>query len=172
MMTDEEAKEYFSDPLRRLENNHYALEKARDRLEVAIESRDNNEIYTATGELLLWVLTTDEWHKKHYKNAYEERRDNNEKGQLLLGLIHAYNSMKHNMNFIEIHQRKGGVNFASFSFPLAFPPITVHWTTIGQLNEGGKRRIKDYIDFIEGKEIISTFDTAIEFLYEEYERIK
>lgn len=171
MMTAEETKAYFSDPLRRLENNHYALEKARERLRAALESRNNKEIYTATGELLLWVLTTDEWHCKHYKKKYTDRRDNDVKGRTLPGLRHAYNAMKHDMNFITIHQKKGGLTFP-FSFPLSFPPITVRWTSGDDLNVRSESQAKRYKECLEGNEVSDTFDTVIEFLYSEYERIK
>lgn len=170
-MTGDEAKEHFSDPMRRLENNHYALEKARERLRVAIESRDKKEAYAAIGELLLWVMTTEEWHWKHNK-GFKRRRNRHEKGQILFGLRHAYNSMKHNMIFYQIHDTPVGFTFP-FTFPVHFKPLNILWTAADEkLEEGYDTEIKNYKAYIEGKNVSFTFNEAIEFLYEEYERIK
>ncbi|GKV55962.1 hypothetical protein NCCP2222_19090 [Sporosarcina sp. NCCP-2222] len=181
-MTEEEAKKDFSDPLRRLANNHYAMEKARERLRVAIEAKDNKEIYTAIGELLLWVLTTEEWHWNHDK-PFKKRRNIDDRGQLLFGLRFAYNAMKHNMNFYEIHfGRSSGFTFP-FSFPVRFAIKNILWIKADEkfelskedriFNEKSyKEQLLNYKRYIEGKDVSITFDKAMEFLHEEYERIK
>jgi hypothetical protein len=50
---------------RRLKSNLYASRTAFERLEKAMNEDDDNEMYTAIGELLLWIMTTHEWFKKH-----------------------------------------------------------------------------------------------------------
>ncbi|WP_137744828.1 hypothetical protein [Robertmurraya siralis] len=160
--------------IKRLENNHYAANKAFQRLKDAIKSIDDQEIYAATGEVLLWVLTTDLWHKK-YNMGYKRRKNNNKDGQLLFGLLHAYNCMKHNMDFIQIHSKEGGFEFP-FEIPeegFEFLPITVHWMKAGEVLEGDWPEQKtNYERYIEGKEILSTFEIALEFLTTEYKNIK
>ncbi|WP_420768767.1 hypothetical protein ACNR9V_03305 [Parageobacillus thermoglucosidasius] len=158
--------------IKRLENNHYALEKAYQRLQRAIGSYHDQEIYTATGELLLWVMTTHEWHKKHNK-GYLDRLKKSDKGKILLGLLHAYNSMKHNMDFIKIHNKVGGGLTFPITFPAFFPPAIVCWIKAGDVLEGKyPSQKKNYEKFIEGKEVLGTFELAIEFLKEEYKNIE
>ncbi|WP_336822931.1 hypothetical protein [Sporosarcina sp. USHLN248] len=181
-MSTKESKELLSEHLGRLENNHYAIEKSRVRLDAAIERRDNKEIYTAIGELLLWTLTTEEWHWKHNKTL-NKRRNRNKNGQVLLGLRFAYNAMKHNMNFYEIHyDNTKGFSFP-FSFPIHFEIKNILWVKTDEKfeytndfhnvkEENYKKQLSNYRRYIEGKDVSITFDKAIEFLREEYERIK
>lgn len=163
-MADYNGKRNISiDALKRLENNHYALEKAYQRLVEAIETRDENEIYASTGETLLWVITTEEWHLKHKPSSYKYARSANESGQILLGLKHSYNSMKHNMNFIKIHQIEGGFAFP-FEFPLKIPRLTVRWVSAEKVDEGFENQINNYKKYVEGKEVLETFHQALSFL--------
>ena len=41
--------------IKRLENNEYALELAYERLKKSLNSNQEKDIYSAIGELLLWV---------------------------------------------------------------------------------------------------------------------
>ena len=149
-------------PLRRLENNHYALKNAYYRLKKAIDLNHDQEIYSATGEVLLWVMTTNEWHQKHNK-GYKKRRNKDDNGQILFGLLHAYNSMKHNMDFIKIHKKEGGFSFP-ISFPLEIPPLTVNWMEEGEVLKGKQPdQKKNYEMYIEGKEVLDTFNLAMQF---------
>lgn len=148
----------------RLSKNRYALKIAYQRLRSAIENNNDDEVYAATGELLMWVIATDEWHKEHGCDDYVERRDKSEDGVLLKGLLHAYNMMKHNMRFIQIHHKEGGFSFP-ITFPFSIPPVTVHWRLAGEvLNGKYDKQKQNYIKHIEGKEIIETFNTALTFL--------
>lgn len=163
-MNDEEIKDYYSNPMRRLENNHYALGKAYQRLKKAIDLNHDEEIYSATGEMLLWVMTTNEWHLKHNKE-YRHNRNNSDSGRILFGLLHAYNSMKHNMIFVKIHEKEGGFTLP-ISFPLSAPPITVHWISAEKVNEGYENQVDNYKKYVEGREILETFEQALSFLNE------
>lgn len=169
MMNEDELKEYYTSPVRRLENNHYALEKSYQRLREAIGLNHDREIYAATGEVLLWVMTTDEWHIRH-NNGYSGRKNSDTNGQVLHGLKHAYNCMKHNMDFIKIHKKEGGFTFPIF-FPLSVPPLIVLWMkSEGYLKGERPQQEKNYVKYIEGKEVLTTFDVAISFLSEERKR--
>ena len=97
---------------KRLENNHYAIKKSTKRLEQAIEERDEMEVYAAIGESLLWVLTTDEWHKKH-NPGYCDRKKRHEKGKILFDLI-----KENNFTFVSSVEEIRENNYA-----IEHPPI-------------------------------------------------
>ncbi|MDX8359834.1 hypothetical protein [Cytobacillus sp. IB215316] len=169
-MKDNNSTQDIEQQLKRLENNLYALNKAYQRLQKAIDLNHEQEIYTAIGETLLWTMTTNEWHQSH-NPQYKRRRNKDENGQLLFGLLHAYNSMKHNMEFITIHTNEGGVQFP-ISFPLEIPPISVHWMPAGEILDGGGYKQKEnYKRYIEGKDVLDSFKLAMDFLQSEYNNI-
>ncbi len=156
----------------RLKFNLYACRTAKDRLEKAIENNDNHEIYTAIGELLLWIMTTNEWFIKHGLKDYKRRANRDPKGTLILGLAHAYNSMKHNMDFFTIHYKNAGFSFNNIDFAnLDFRPSAVRWIYAGELLKGvfESQRI-NYIKYIEGKEVLDTFNDALLFLNNEAQK--
>ncbi len=159
--------------IKRLENNEYALELAYERLKKSLNSNQEKDIYSAIGELLLWVLTTDEWHKKHNNADYKNRRNNNEDGQILLGLRHAYNLVKHNMEFFKVHEaNEGGIEFP-ISFPLEIPAPYAEWKVLTKdMKTGSPIQIDNYSKYIESKNVISTFDSAINFFEKENEKVK
>lgn len=153
-----------NEAIKRLENNHYALSKAFERFRVSIDKREEQEIYATIGETLLWLLTTEEWHRK-YNKEYIKIKNQDENGRIIFGLIHAYNSMKHNMSFITIHEEEGGFEFP-IEFPLEIFPITVHWINTEEVNEGRPNQLENYKNYIEGREVLKTFNQAISFLNE------
>lgn len=168
------------DKVKRLENNWYALNLAYERLKRAIDEylnqskRDNLEkdIYANIGELLLWVLTTDELLMKYYGKDYEDRRNNDENGKIIPGLRHAYNLMKHGMDFYVLHKREGGMHFPT-EFPLSIPEVKVIWAFFNDNLRGKhKNQEENYKEYIQGKKVLETFDKAIKFLQGESERIK
>ncbi len=157
--------------IQRLENNIYALNSAYDRLMKSIDNRIERDIYSAIGELLLWVLTTDEWNLI-YNNKYIDRKKNDSDGQVLFGLKHAYNLMKHNMNFYKIHKEEGGITFP-ITFPLEIPKIEVVWDTLTEdVNGKFKNQEKNYKTYLEGKSVIEVFDRAINYLIREMKKVK
>lgn len=156
--------------VQRLEYNHYAIDRAYSRLKEALQSEETTdsttglindmEIYAAVGEMLLWVMNASQWHKDYYKNTYKD-------SDILLGLRHAFNALKHNMNFIEIHKKDGGFIFNDFTFPLEFPPLIIKWGPVERVADGKRPdQEENYKQYLEGKGIIETFDTAISFLNE------
>jgi hypothetical protein len=157
----------------RLKFNQYASRTAFQRLEKAIIENNDHEIYTAIGELLLWVMTTHEWHKEHGLEDYQERVRKDTRGVLLLGLAHAYNSMKHNMKLFVMHNKHEGFSFEKIDFSnLDFRPSTVHWVkAVNLLDEGFINQQRNYIKHLEGKEILTTFDDVLKFLNNENQKI-
>lgn len=114
------------------------------------------------------IITTDTWHKEHGETDYITRRDQDQDGVLLKGMIHAFNCVKHNMSFFQIHQKDGGFSFP-ISFPLAADPITVHWMPAGEILKGDyENQKKNYVKYIEGKEILDTFNQVLTFLNKEF----
>nr|DAL96934.1 MAG TPA: hypothetical protein [Caudoviricetes sp.] len=159
--------------IKRLDNNIYALDMAYKRLQNSLNSNEEKDIYSAVGELLLWVLTTDEWHREHNDRNYENRLYNDDNGQVLLGLRYAYNLMKHNMDFYDIHNKIQGGVFLPAVLPIVFPPPTVYWRFLDEDMESGyKNQVDNYKKHIQGREIITTFDNAIAFLNKENDNIK
>jgi hypothetical protein len=157
----------------RLKFNQYAYSTAYKRLQRAIEDNNDYEIYSAIGELLLWVMTTHEWHKEHGSSKYLKRTLENKKGVLLYGLAYAYNSMKHNMKLFIIHEKQDGFTFERVDFSkLDFRPFTVHWIKAADLlEEGFDNQRRNYIKHIEGKEVIETFNDVLIFLNNENQTI-
>lgn len=157
--------------IERLENNIYALNLAYDKLKKSINDKIEPDIYASIGELLLWVLTTDEWHSVH-NNGYNDRKKFDEEGQILFGLKHAYNLMKHNMNFYKIHREEGGISFP-ISFPLVIPEMKVVWESlVSDKNCKFKNQEKNYKTYIENRTVIEVFDKAIKYLKKETINVK
>jgi hypothetical protein len=156
----------------RLKFNNYACSTAFKRLEKAIEEANDHEIYTAIGELLLWVMTTHEWHKKHGLADYFNRAEKDKKGVLIFGLAHAYNSMKHNMKLFVIHN-KAGFNFNNLDFNnLDFNPYSVRWIkAVNVLDEGYQNQQRNYVRYLEEKDVLGTFKDVLLFLNNEMQTL-
>lgn len=172
---------YNLEMVKRLKNNHYAIDKSFERLKKSIEIIAEQDVYSEIGNLLLWVLTTDEWHKKNETPAYNKRKFSDSEGCLLTGLRYAYNLIKHNMEFILLH--KEDVE-PLFSFPFEgefqFGLIKVVWAnskgfkdfeTQEKVHENQKKALekqkKVYSKHIEGKNVIDIFEKVINFLNKE-----
>lgn len=156
----------------RLMFNNNSVRDSFQKLKVAIKSKDNQEIYTAIGELLLWVVTTDEWHIKNGLDDYKQRKGKDEGGKILYGMRHAFNCLKHNMSFFQIHHKEGGFSFP-ISSPLKIKEITILWMAAGDILNGEHVNQKEnYIKYLQGKEVIETFENVITFLNKEFAKIQ
>ena len=155
----------------RLMFNNNSIRSSFEKLKVAIKSLDNQEIYTAIGELLLWVVTTDEWHTKNGLADYKHRKGKDEGGKILYGMRHAFNCLKHNMTFFQIHHKEGGFQFP-ITFPLEIQEINILWMPAGDILNGEHESQKvNYIKNLQGKEVVETFEGAITFLNKEFAKI-
>ncbi|PLR76140.1 hypothetical protein CU633_17270 [Bacillus sp. V3-13] len=157
----------------RLKYNLYACRTAYKRLENAIKENDNHEIYAAIGELLLWVMTTHEWYKKHGNPNYLQRLKEDSHGVFLFGLSHAYNSLKHNMKLFILHNKEDGFSFNNIDFNnFDFRPYKLFWvTSVNILDEGFENQRRNYEKYIEGKDVPDTFNSALIFLNQEAQSI-
>ncbi|WP_433771749.1 hypothetical protein [Bacillus wiedmannii] len=160
----------------RLQRTEYALKISHERLTRAFRgTNDENKMYATLGETLLWIITTNDWHIEFNKKIYLMRQRNDIRGRVIFGLRHAYNMVKHNMNFIELHKTEA---VPQFTFPVE-PPVTFClikglWKDISNIPcevKYGNQKQK-YIKYIQGKEILETVNQAIDFLLEENEKYK
>ena len=80
-------------------------------------------------------MTTDRWHQVHGSADYTKRQKSDINGELIFGMSHAFNCFKHNMDFYQIHHKRGGMTFP-MRFPAAFGPTNVVWINAGDILEG------------------------------------
>ncbi len=156
----------------RLAFNNNSIRSSYGKLKKALDTSDDQEIYTAIGELLLWVVTTDDWHNTNGLTEYKKRKREDDQVKILFGMRHAFNCLKHNMAIFQIHQKEGG-----FEFPLVFPleikEIKVVWMSAGKVLIGEhKNQAENYIKHLQGKEVLDTFQDVVTFLNREYAKVK
>ena len=107
----------------------------------------------------------------HGLEDYKSRRNTDEGGEVLFGMRHAFNMLKHNMDFFQIHKKDGGFRFP-MSFPLVIEKIRVVWMPAGESLTGKYPGQKEnYIKYLEREEVLETFSKVITFLNKEYARI-
>lgn len=172
----------MNERIKRLRNNEYAMGQAYQRLNKAIREVNEQDTYASICEVLLWVITTNDWHveNKELNPDYKKRQSKDPNGQKIFGLRHAHNLMKHQMSFYTIHDgHKGGVKFP-IKFPLKFPPPYAKWAILivdmegctKGLKQSSEEQANNYRKYIEGKDVLVTLDAAIEYLKRESKRIK
>ncbi|NJP37928.1 hypothetical protein [Alkalicoccus luteus] len=150
--------------LSRLSTNHLAIKISYKRLEEAVENRDEEAVFISLSELLLWIITTEEWHKKYNRSVYFKERK--EKGciSLMKGIRHAYNAAKHDMELLKFTTTQGGFSFP-MEFPMEFGRVKVIWEKSDVYNKFSyEEQLKGYQKCLEGKEIMATLTEIIEFL--------
>lgn len=163
---------------RRLELNVYAVNCAFDRLERALDPLNNNEIYASVGELLLWITNIDDWHEEHQGKEYKERKRSNCVNNLLYGIRFAYNSLKHNMDVLQLPKVSGGFTLP-FTLPFTIEQINVLWICNEEIDvtphENKYRWVRkqrvNYKNHLENKKVLDTLRKAYEFLESESKKI-
>jgi len=121
----------------RLQFNNNALRAAHQRFKKADFQLNASEGYAAIGEILLWLLTTEEWHLVHRKTLYCEEKAKTDAGKTIKGLKYSYNLMKHNMKFSNLHEikKEGGFSFP-FSGPFIMGIESIVWVKAGESLKG------------------------------------
>ena len=154
----------------RLKLNHLATKAAYERLLTSFRESNDLTLYASTSELLMWVITTHDWHLNNGDSNYKRRMELDEKGILLYGMRHAFNMMKHNMDFMYIHEKTSDL---VLPFDIgSVPTLIVVWMEAGEILEGDKPKQKtNYIKHLQGKEILSTFQDVLSFLNRENNKI-
>lgn len=150
----------------RLELNIYALEKSIKRLEKAIQEGNELDVYSSVSEAMMWVCNVDDFYSNNGDNKeYIAFRNAESRGILINGVRYAFNSFKHNMDFVKIYKKSGGITFP-ISFPLVFESVKFNWTEADQKFTGYKSQKMKYKELIEGKEILKVINNIFYFFKE------
>jgi hypothetical protein len=104
------------------------LKRALERLEAARFSRDPADSFGPLADALQWAVLLDGWHERHTRD-YRRHRDADEGGQVLPGLRHAWNVVKHS-DVETLVDVTDGAQFP-MQFPVTFHEIT--WKPLAKL---------------------------------------
>lgn len=152
----------------RLKKTEQALVQAYERLKVFIDNRDEDRIYAALGETLLWINVTHDWHKKN-NEKYVHRLNINQKKNFISGIRFAYNLVKHNLDFIVLHEEDGGFSFP-MEFPIEIPELKIVWTQASDIpvnDSEFKNQRNHYISYLQGKKVVDTVNEVFDYLMNE-----
>ncbi|KGR73637.1 hypothetical protein [Ureibacillus manganicus] len=164
----------------RLNYINYGLRKSVKRFNEVMISNERNSlsITVASSEVLFWLNTADEWHCKNrnHQSSYKNKRKKETGGQYLLGLKHAYNSLKHEMTFMKLIRPTEGKPFLEGSVLY----VEDYSSNIIWLNAEGlidkrkedKWNIKNYKRYIQGKSVVQTIEGATIFLDKLYGEVQ
>lgn len=160
--------------IKRLENTQYAIYKSLERLKEALNHSNEKDIYMELGNTLLWFMHADDWIDMNEPKIYRERRNDNKEGNLLNGLRHAYNLIKHDSKCIKSHETNVE---PSLSFPLEIPEegigfgiITFIWAENFEFPGKSKNQRNIYHKEMVGKEIFKAFEITLPFLKKEMQK--
>ena len=112
--------------------------------------KERNRIFYLVGSCLHHILD------------YAERSWVDEKGRSLISAFRfANNSLKHNIQVVEITKHEGG-----FSFPITFPLVMPEREIVWRIEASGKfeNQEENYKKYLDGKNVIDTCGEAIEIL--------
>lgn len=138
----------------------------------AILNEDDFDIYLNIGNLLHWIIMTEEWHKKHNNKRNKYENDKREKNMidLIRAVRFANNSMKHNMIFQILHLNPTAVACGSneaICGTFSSGTSQVIWNKIKGFNSKKPWEIQQYESYIkclELKSIKSTLRPVVSFL--------
>lgn len=159
----------------RLIQNYNALNKSYKNLSEAMkdtkdlsEGQNNiekfQEIYIGINELLLWIVTTNDWFERNGDSSYKRRRKKSKKGRQILGIRYAFNRFKHNMDSINLHS----TGFSAESIENK----EIKWMPVIEDNENFKNQFENYETYIQGRSVIKSFTDVVDFLRNEFQRTK
>lgn len=92
----------------KLNRHKNALKEHSLSFQTAIRNKDDDKIYIETGNLLFWIITTNDYLYKNYRSIFLDEQNKGTK-DLLFGLRFAYNLYKHKGDLFELtkeHKRK------------------------------------------------------------------
>lgn len=167
-----------TEDMKRQVYNFKALSISYDDLKESLSKGNEFEIFKSISEALLWTISVNDWFYQYYggwKGAYAQNNKGTKEGQVLIGLRHAYNSIKHNMLFDIIHDRTEGFTL-SFTLPFTLGS-SVLWIEAGETLPADPNKTNEvcnkakYEQHLERKEVLNTFRIAMDFLLEEKEKI-
>lgn len=161
----EEMKKISYEKSMRLNQNYNALNKSYKNLSEAMKNTERfQEIYIAIGEMLLWVITTNDWFERNGDDDYRKRRKQSQKGRQILGIRYVFNRFKHNMDSINLHS-------TGFSTEL-IQNKEVKWMPVTMSDEDFPSQFEHYKLYIQDKNVMKSFTDAVDFLRNEFQRTK
>lgn len=147
----------------RLKLNQIAAQSAFERLRIAHNESNQLNFYAASTELLLWIITSHDWHIANGSNDYTKKCKQSIDGCLIYGMRHAFNMLKHNMNFMLLHEKTSNLR-PPFKMG-SVPRVMYVWVKAGEVLNGKTPTQKEnYIKHLEGKDIFLTFKRVMTFL--------
>jgi len=164
----------------RLKYINYGLQKSVKRFQKVMASKEKNSLSINSGlsEVLFWLNTADEWHYKNrnHQGSYKRKRKKETGGQYLLGLKHAYNSLKHEMTFIKlIRPTEGKPLFEGSELHIEDYSSNIIWLNAEGLIDKraeDEKNIKHYKNYIQGKNVVQTIEEATSFLNKLYTEVR
>lgn len=160
--------------IKRVKNTQYAIYRSLERLREALDHSNEKDIYMELGNTLLWIMYADDWLMLTEPDSYWKRRNNDKDGELLRGLRHAYNLIKHDSKCIRSHETNVE---PKFSFPLEIPEegielgvITFTWAENLEFQGDSETQRKIYHEKMVGKEIIDAFEKTLPYLEKEIQK--
>jgi hypothetical protein len=165
----------------RLTYINLGLRESNKRLKEALNAFDPNSlpITTSLSEVLFWLNVADEWHlrNRNTNGSYTKLREKEIGGQCLLGLRHAFNSLKHEMSFIKlIRSAEGKPLFDGSGFFVEDFSKEIIWLKakglIDKRKKKDKSNLRNYRKYLEGKNVPNTIEEATRFLYERFTETK
>ncbi|SDM23128.1 hypothetical protein [Bacillus sp. OK048] len=165
----------------RLTYIHHGLRESNKRLKEALNASDPNSlpITTSLSEVIFWLNVADEWHfrNRNTKGSYTKLRKKEIGGQCLLGLRHAFNSLKHEMSFIKlIRSVENKPLFEGSGYVVEDYSKEIIWLKakglIDKRKNEDKLNLKNYRRYLEGKNVPKTIEEATRFLYERFTETK
>jgi hypothetical protein len=121
----------------------HALDRAWDRLQDGLRSRDPLETFAPLGESLWWLVVTDELLEDHIgRESYLAKRDASTEGRLLKGIRYVRNRVGHDHDLYRLVYLVTGANLP-INLPMSFhewrwrpsselPALTEKWHRRGE----------------------------------------
>ncbi|MFF2449382.1 hypothetical protein ACFVSW_20270 [Neobacillus sp. NPDC058068] len=165
----------------RLTYIHHGLKESNNRLKEALNASEPNSlpITTSLSEVVFWLSVADEWHFKNRNtnDSYTKLREKEIGGQCLLGLRHAFNSLKHEMSFIKlIRPAEARPLFEGSSFFIEDYSKEIIWLKarglIDKRKKKDKTNLRNYRKYLEGKNVRKTIEEATRFMHERFMETK
>lgn len=146
--------------LNRLNSNKKAIVLYQTYLKQSIKDKNNFDIYINLGNILHWIIMTEEMLKEKYsKEDYEKKRSESDMEPLMEGLRFANNSMKHDMMFSRIHASSPGITCGSESAicgTFATGSGHIVWSEINLRKKTNKKQYKYYNEKLRYKNIMGS----------------
>ena len=152
----------------RLTFNYHGLISAYGRLELAVEKKDDMGIYVSSSELILWAMNIEKWLfdcDEAYRNDKSAKVLKSGVGELK-GLKFIFNTLKHDMGFIQTHRKNTDLTIP-FDSNFQQEKPNVYWKKILTASPTPKKNInqrKNYEKYLAEKDLLLTVKDAISYI--------